>query len=144
MELLRTLHGRFEDLLDERKDDGIALLRIALGVMFIAHGLIMKYFMFTLAGTAGYFASLGLPEALAYVVFAMETAGGILLVLGYGTRLVALALVPVLIGAAWVHVGNGWVFSAPNGGWEYPVYLTVLALAQAVLGSGSYALDARR
>lgn len=144
MELIRTLYGRFDDLLEERKDDGIALLRITLGVMFIAHGLILKYFTFTLAGTAGFFASLGLPEALAYVVFAMETAGGIMLVLGYGTRLVSLALVPVLIGAAWVHVGNGWVFSAPNGGWEYPVYLTVLALAQAVLGSGSYALDARR
>jgi putative oxidoreductase len=144
MELIRTLHGRFEDLLDERKDDGIALLRISLGVMFIAHGLILKYFTFTLAGTAGFFASLGLPETLAYVVFAMETAGGILLVLGYGTRLVSLALVPVLVGAAWVHVGNGWAFTAPNGGWEYPVYLTVLALAQAVLGSGSYALDARR
>lgn len=144
MELIRTLYGRFDDLLEERKDDGIALLRITLGVMFIAHGLILKYFTFTLAGTAGFFASLGLPEPLAYVVFAMETAGGIMLVLGYGTRLVSLALVPVLIGAAWVHVGNGWVFSAPNGGWEYPVYLTVLALAQAVLGSGSYALDARR
>ena len=144
MELIRTLHGRFEEMMDARKDDGIALLRISLGVMFIAHGLILKYFTFTLAGTAGFFASLGLPEALAYVVFAMETAGGIMLVLGYGTRLVSLALVPVLIGAAWVHLGNGWVFSAPNGGWEYPVYLTVLALAQAVLGSGSYALDARR
>jgi putative oxidoreductase len=144
MELIRTLYGRVDDLLDGRKDDGIALLRISLGLMFIAHGLILKYFTFTLAGTAGFFASLGLPAALAYVVFAMETAGGIMLVLGYGTRLVSLALVPVLIGAAWVHAGNGWVFSAPNGGWEYPVYLTVLALAQAVLGSGSYALDARR
>ena len=144
MELIRALHGRFEDLLDARKDDGIALLRISLGVMFIAHGLVLKYFTFTLAGTAGFFASLGLPEALAYVVFAMETAGGIMLVLGYGTRLVSLALVPVLIGAAWVHVGNGWVFSAPNGGWEYPLYLTVLALAQALLGPGSYAVESRR
>ena len=144
MEQIRALYGRFDDLMDDRKDDGIALLRVALGLMFIAHGLVLKYFTFTLAGTAGFFASLGLPEALAYVVFAMETGGGILLVLGYGTRLVSLALVPVLVGATWVHLGNGWVFSAPNGGWEYPVYLTVLALAQAVLGSGSYALDARR
>lgn len=134
---------RFDDLLGGRQEQGIALLRISLGVMFIAHGLILKYFTFTLAGTAGFFASLGLPAALAYVVFAMETAGGVMLVLGYGTRLVSLALVPVLVGAAWVHAGNGWVFSAPNGGWEYPVYLTVLAIAQALLGPGAYALDAK-
>jgi len=139
MELIRKL----DDLFDARREDGIALLRVSLGVMFIAHGLVLKYFVFTLAGTAGFFASIGLPGWLAYVVFAMETVGGALLVLGLGTRLVSLALVPVLIGAAWVHLPNGWVFSAPNGGWEYPVYLTVLALAQAVLGSGSYALDRR-
>lgn len=144
MDLIRDLNRRLDDLMDQRRDDAIALLRVALGVMFIAHGLVLKYFTFTLAGTAGFFASLGLPELLAYVVFAMETAGGVMLVLGYGTRLVSLALVPVLVGAAWVHLGNGWVFTAPNGGWEYPVYLTVLALAQAVLGSGSFALDRAR
>lgn len=140
MELIRKL----EDLLDDRRDDGIALLRISLGLMFIAHGLILKYFTFTLAGTAGFFASLGLPGWLAYVVFAMETVGGVLLVLGVATRLVALALVPILLGALWVHSGNGWVFSGANGGWEYPLYLSVLALAQALLGSGSYALAERR
>lgn len=140
MELVRKL----DELLEERRDDGIALLRVSLGVMFIAHGLVLKYFTFTLAGTAGFFASLGLPAALAYVVFAMETIGGAMLVLGIGTRLASLALVPVLVGATWVHLGNGWVFSAPNGGWEYPLYLVVLALAQALLGPGSYALESRR
>ena len=40
---------------------GATLLRISLGIMFIAHSVILKYFMYTLAGTAQYFASIGLP-----------------------------------------------------------------------------------
>src|SRR5690348_13055630 len=87
-----------------------ALLRIALGLMFIAHGL-LKVFVFTLPGTAQFFASVGFPGWSAYPVVAAELAGGALLVLGVYTRTVALALVPVLLGAASVHFGNGWVFS---------------------------------
>jgi putative oxidoreductase len=119
---------------------GATLLRIALGIMFIAHSVVLKYFTFTLAGTAQYFVSIGLPAFLAYVVFAAEAVGGALLVLGIRTRWVALALIPVLIGAAWAHVGNGWVFSAPNGGWEYPLFLIVISLvvaAQAPAGRAS-------
>jgi len=126
---------------ETRKDLGIALLRISLGVMFVAHGLILKYFVFTLDGTVGFFQSLGLPGWTAYAVFLAETLGGFALIAGIGTRWVALALVPVLVGALWVHMGNGWVFSSPNGGWEYPLYLTVLALAQALLGAGPLSLD---
>jgi putative oxidoreductase len=108
--------------------------------MYIAHSLILKWMTFTLAGTAQYFESLGLPGALAYVTFWAELIGGILLVLGVQSRWVALALLPVLFGAAWVHIGNGWVFSATGGGWEYPLYLIVLSVAQALLGDGAYAL----
>ena len=144
MELIRDLNDRFDELLDRQQDAAIAALRISLGLMFIAHSVLLKYFTFTLAGTAGYFASIGLPGWLAYVVFAMEAGGGLLLVLGAGTRLVALALVPILVGALWAHSGNGWVFSGANGGWEYPLYLVVLALAQAVLGSGSFSIDRSR
>jgi putative oxidoreductase len=116
---------------------GDALLRIALGVMFIAHSVVLKYFTFTLAGTAQYFDSIGLPAALAYVVFALEAIGGVLLVFNIATRWVALALVPVLIGATWAHVGNGWVFSAPNGGWEYPLFLIVISVVVALQSYGS-------
>lgn len=119
---------------------GIALLRVSLGVMFLAHSVLLKYFVFTLPGTAQFFQSIGLPGPLAYVVFWMEAVGGALLVLGVGTRWVSLALVPILLGAMWAHIGNGWVFSGTNGGWEYPLYLAVLALAQALLGSGAFAL----
>lgn len=125
-------------------DYGIALLRVSLGLMFIAHSVVLKYFTFTLAGTAQFFESIGLPGALAYIVFTMEAVGGALLVLGVQTRWVAAALVPVLAGATWAHAGNGWVFTSANGGWEYPLYLTVLAAAQVLLGSGAFALTGRR
>jgi putative oxidoreductase len=111
---------------------GNALLRISLGIMFIAHGLILKYFTFTLAGTAQFFQSIGLPGPLAYVVFLAETIGGILLLINFRTRWVALALLPVLFGAAWVHSGNGWVFSNANGGWEYPLFLIVISVVVAL------------
>lgn len=116
-------------------------LRLSLGVMFVSHSIILKYFTFTLAGTAQFFESLGLPAALAYLTFAAEALGGIALILGFKTRLTALALIPVLLGAFWVHSGNGWVFSSANGGWEYPLFLIVVSAVVALLGSGAYALD---
>jgi putative oxidoreductase len=125
-------------------DYAALLLRISLGIMYIAHSLILKWMTFTLAGTAQYFESLGLPGALAYATFWAELIGGILLVLGVQSRWVALALLPVLLGATWVHIGNGWVFSAQGGGWEYPLYLIVLSVAQALLGDGAYALKPSR
>ncbi|HWS14243.1 MAG TPA: DoxX family protein [Rhodocyclaceae bacterium] len=119
---------------------GITLLRIALGAMFLAHGL-LKLLVFTLPGTAGFFESVGFPGFLAYLVTPAEVLGGIALLAGFRTRLVAAALIPLLLGATAVHAGNGWTFSAPNGGWEYPAYLVVLAIAQVLLGSGALAVD---
>lgn len=115
------------------------VLRISLGLMFIAHAL-LKYSVFTLPGTARFFESLGLPGPLAYLTFAAELIGGTLILLGLGARYASAALIPVLIGATWAHAGNGWLFSAPNGGWEYPAFLAAAALAQALLGDGRYAL----
>lgn len=111
---------------------GTTLLRVSLGVMYIAHSVILKFFMYSLAGTAAYFESIGLPPYLAYVVFAAEAIGGVLLVLGVQTRIVALSLLPVLVGAMWAHIGNGWVFSNANGGWEYPLYLIVISFVVAL------------
>lgn len=115
------------------------ILRIGLGTMFIAHGL-LKVLVFTLPGTVGFFESVGFPGFLAYVVTAAEIGGGVLLLAGVATRAVSLALVPVLLGALYVHFGAGWVFSNENGGWEYPAFLTLAAIVQALLGSGKYAL----
>jgi len=129
-------------MIDHRTAPYAALvLRVSLGVMYIAHSLVLKHFMYTLPGTAQFFASLGLPAALAYATFWAELAGGVLLLAGIGTRWVALALVPVLAGALWVHAGNGWVFSAPNGGWEYPLFWGLIWAAIALRGGGPYSLD---
>ena len=125
-----------------RIDLAAGLLRTGLGVMFIAHAL-LKFYVFTLPGTAQYFQSLGLPGALGYATFAAELIGGVMLVLGVYTRAVALALVPVLLGATWAHVGNGWAFSAPKGGWEYPAFLTLAAVVVGLLGDGRYSVGAR-
>lgn len=115
------------------------MLRLTLGVMFIAHGL-LKVLVFTLPGTAQFFESVGFSGWMAYPVVGAELLGGILLVLGVATRWVSLALVPVLLGAAYVHLGNGWVFSNANGGWEFPVMLVFITLVQAMLGAGALAL----
>ena len=104
-----------------------ASLRISLGVMFVAHSVLLKLFTYGLAGTAGYFESIGLPGTLAYVVFAAEAVGGALLIANVATGWVSLALIPILAGALWAHAGNGWVFSNANGGWDYPLFLIVVA-----------------
>ena len=115
-------------------------LRVALGAMFIAHAL-LKVFVFTLPGTVQFFESLGLPGVLAYVTIGAELVGGAMLILGLGTRWVAALLIPVLLGATWAHAANGWLFTSANGGWEYPAFLTVAALTQALLGNGAFSLS---
>lgn len=115
------------------------VLRIALGSMFIAHAL-LKYVVFTLPGTVQFFGSLGVPPSLAYLTFWGELIGGALILFGLGSRWVSAALIPILLGATWAHFGNGWTFSAANGGWEYPAFLTAAAIVQVLLGDGRYAL----
>jgi putative oxidoreductase len=115
-------------------------LRVAMGSLFIAHAG-LKVFVFTPAGTAGFFDSLGLPGFLAYLVIAVELLGGIALILGVATRVVALAALPILLGATWAHAGNGWLFSAPGGGWEFPAFWALALVVQALLGSGAHALQ---
>lgn len=130
------------DLASTTQPYGIALLRVGLGVMFLAHSVVLKLMTFGLPGTSRFFESVGLPGPLAYVTFAAEAVGGVLLVVGIGTRTVVLALAPFLLGAiVFVHLANGWVFTAPGGGWEYPAFLLIASLAQALLGSGAFALS---
>jgi putative oxidoreductase len=120
-------------------DWGAALLRVSLGIMWIAHAL-LKLFVFTLPGTAQFFTSIGLPGFLAYPVFAAELLGGAALVLGIYARQVALGLVPIMAVAAWVHVPNGWVHTSTGSGWEYPVFLVIASLALWLIGDGALSL----
>lgn len=107
--------------------------------MWIAHAS-LKLFVFTLPGTAAFFESVGFPGLLAYPVFAVELAGGLALLAGFYARQVALALVPVMLAAASVHIHNGWVFNAPGGGWEYPAFLAVASVALWLVGDGALAI----
>lgn len=116
------------------------MLRVTLGLLFLAHAG-LKLFVFTPAGTAQFFVSLGLPAALAYLVITAETLGGIALILGVYSRLVALVLVPILLGAIYtVHGPAGFFFSNPNGGWEYLALWIVGLVSVALLGDGAFAV----
>ena len=119
---------------------GALVLRVALGVMFLVHSLYLKLVVFTLPGTVKFFESLGLPSASAHATIAVEAIGGAMLILGVKTRYAAAALLPVLLGASWVHWKNGWLFTNAGGGWEYPVFLAIATVAQALVGDGAYAL----
>ena len=126
-------------MIDARTAPYAALvLRVSLGVMFLAHSVYLKLVVFTLPGTAKFFGSLGLPEFSAYAVFAAEAVGGVLLILGVATRWVAAVLVPVLLGATWAHLGNGWLFTNKGGGWEYPLFLAFATTALALLVSSGH------
>lgn len=115
------------------------LLRVSMGLLFLAHGLLLKVFVFTIPGTVGYFQSIGYPGFFAYLVILGEIGGGLALILGVRTRLVSLLLIPIMLGATLQHLGNGWVFSSTGGGWEFPAFWTVLLAVQALLGDGAYA-----
>jgi putative oxidoreductase len=126
-------------MIDQRTAPYAALLlRLSLGGLFLAHAA-LKIFVFTPAGTAQFFASLGLPAPLAYLTMAIEVVGAVLLLAGIKTRLVAPVLALVLVGAiATVHAANGFWFSAKGGGWEYPGFWAVALIVQALLGHGAF------
>ncbi len=118
---------------------GALALRIALGAMFIAHAY-LKLVIFAPAGFAGFLGQVGLPGFLAWPIMLAELLGGLAILLGFYGRYVSLLLIPILLGALMVHAPNGWVFNAPNGGWEYPAFLALTAFAHALIGDGAFAV----
>jgi putative oxidoreductase len=118
---------------------GAFAIRAALGVMFIAHAY-LKIAVFTVPGFAGFLTQTGFPAFLAWPIILAELIGGIAILLGVYGRAVSVALLPVLLGAVMVHAPNGWLFNAPNGGWEYPAFLAIAAIAHVLIGDGAWAL----
>jgi putative oxidoreductase len=110
--------------------------------MWISHAL-LKIVVFTIPGFAGFLSSLGYPAALAGPIVAAELIGGALVLTGFYGRYVSLALIPVMAGALLVHLPNGWLFSAPNGGWEFPAFLIAASVVHALVGDGAFALRSR-
>jgi putative oxidoreductase len=121
----------------------LTALRIALGVMFVAHAW-LKFGVFGMAGFAGFLGSVGLPAILAWPIVLAELFGGLALIIGVQARLVSIALLPILLGALAIHLPNGWVFTAKNGGWEYPAFLIAAQIAHILGGDGAFAWKASR
>lgn len=120
------------------------LLRVTLGTMFLAH-VGLKVFVFTIPGFVEYFASLGLPAVLAYGVIALESLGGLALILGIYATWVAIPLALELLGTiVFAHAANGWLFTNKGGGWEYPAFWTVGLIVLYLLGDGAMALKPAR
>ena len=115
---------------------GAALLRVALGVLFLAHAL-LKLVVFTLPGTVAWFEQHGLPGGLVYPVVAAELFGGLALLAGIAVRPVSIVLGVIALGAILPHAANGWEFANEGGGWEYPLFIAFVAFAQALLGAGA-------
>ncbi|TCT07002.1 DoxX family protein [Paralcaligenes ureilyticus] len=122
-----------------RIDSAAAVARLTLGAILLAHGL-TKLLVFTLPGTAAFFASVGFPGWTAYIVTPLEILGGLAILLGYRARIAAIITLPILLGALSVHAGNGWSFTNAHGGWEFPAALVLLGVIVALLGEGRYAL----
>jgi putative oxidoreductase len=109
------------------------VLRVALGIIFLAHGL-QKISGFE--GIVKWFGSIGLPAVLAYVVTTIETVGGAFLILGLFTRTAAAGIMFVMLGAIFsVKISKGFI-----GGYEFDVSLLAAAVALILSGSNTLAL----
>ncbi len=121
-------------------DSASLLLRLTLGLMWLSHGLVLKLLTYGTGGVSDWLIAAGLPGAMAGPLILAETFGGVLILLGLHGRRTTLALLPIQVGALWIHAGNGWVFSNPDGGWEYPLFLIAASVLHLILGDGKYAL----
>ena len=120
---------------------GATILRIALGIIYIAHAY-AALFVYGPRGTAAFQRSLGLPlpEIGAWYVILAHGVGGALLLLGLWTRWAALVNLPIMAGAFFlVHLREGF-FMGPEGGYEFVLLVLAATLTQVFLGSGALAL----
>lgn len=126
-------------------DVGLLILRLVLGIIFLAHGAQKLFGAFGgggIAGTAGFFGSLGIPmpQVMAVVVAVFEFLGGLLVLIGFLTPLGGLMITAVMAGAiATVHMSKG--FFVGNGGIEFPLMLLASGLALAFTGPGRFSVE---
>lgn len=136
----RSTRSAATPLTASRIDAGLALLRIVVGVVFMAHGG-QKLFVFGLDGVAGAFGGMGVPFAgiVGPLVAVGELLGGFALIAGIFTRLAGVGLAMIMLGALFTaHLAAG--FFLPNG-YEFVLTLFAATAALALTGAGRYSVD---
>ncbi|MFY9841512.1 MAG: DoxX family protein [Terriglobales bacterium] len=136
-------------LMSTSNDVALTTLRLVLGVVFFAHGaqkMLGWFGGFGFHATMGFFAHLGMPAPVAFLVICTEFFGGLGLIVGLLTRIAALGIGAEMIGAIFlVHLPNGffmnWTGHQKGEGFEY--HLLVIAIAATLLlrGAGAFSLD---
>ena len=119
---------------------GIFLLRVAVGIDWIAHALLKTY-----RGMNTHEALLaknGITPLLAWPTFSVELIGGCAILLGWYTRQWSAFLLVFLAVVVWIKWPVGWLYSNAGGGWEYPLFWLVAQAALVLVGSGAFALQA--
>ncbi len=131
---------------EKNLDLGLLILRVSLGIVFIAHGW-LKVFTFGLERGYQVFEAHTvwhinmIPGWFIYPAAIIEWVGGILLILGIKTRLITPFLGAVAFGAGAVHFENGWNYtSKPDGGWEYGIFLFLCCVVVYLAGPGKKTL----
>jgi putative oxidoreductase len=129
----------------------LLVLRVGLGVTFIAHGG-QKLFDWInvdphgIDGTTKFFDFVGIPAPgfFAWVVGLTEFVGGLLLIAGLLTSIVAIALtIDMIVAIATYNASNGFFTETPNGGWELNFIIALVMGTLALLGPGRFSVDAR-
>ena len=123
-----------------KNDVGTAFLRVILGLTFFIHGL--AKFQGGISGTAAYFESLGILGFLAYAVAFIELIGGIMLILGFGTRIVSVLLAVIMLGAIFkAKLSLGFLGDGQMAGYELELVLLAISIFLAIANSSRFSLD---
>ena len=123
---------------------GLLIIRVVVGVTLATHGLNKIFGGGKIAGTAGWFASMGMkmPKANAWIAALTEIGSGALLALGLLTPLAAAGMVAIMVVALiTTHIKNGWFIFNPGGGIEYVVVLAAVGIGLACTGPGEWSID---
>jgi putative oxidoreductase len=121
---------------------GALILRFALGLTFFIHGLVK--FQGGIEITAGFFETLGLPGFSAYVVAFIELIGGIAMILGFGTRVVAALFAIIMAGAiVKVKLAAGFLGNGQGAGYELDFVLLAMSVFFILDKPASFSLDSK-
>ncbi len=139
----------FQKLVDTKKDVSLTILRLVLGVVFFAHGAQKMLGWFGgsgFHGTVGFFTQHGIPFALAVFIIATEFFGSLGLIVGFLTRIAALGIVGLMIGAIFtVHLQSGffmnWAGNQAGEGYEFHLLAIAMAAALLLRGAGAFSID---